>query len=175
MDYYTQCCQTIDNITEDEKQWIDQELNRVEYQFENIENEKHRKELVDKWMADRGLIDEDADTWPSFQWDFESDCLVISAEEHFNTDHIIAFVQHFFQLFRPKEVFMLEWANTASRTVVDAFGGGVMVVTAKNWECETTNLIGSRLQEKLEKELNETDGLHPSGTDTDRDKGTSQD
>lgn len=56
-------------------------------------------------------------------------------------DTAILFIQHLFQKFSPEEKLQFEWSFDASRSVVDAYGGGAAIVTATTSRIMTTSMF----------------------------------
>jgi hypothetical protein len=102
-EYYTQFSTEIENLTEAEREWIKENI--VGYALEN---------------------DDDL-----FSYDFEGNGLWIYAEEYGVPEAVADFVQDFFKKFRPQAIKVIGWANTCSKPVTDAFGGGYVLVTAQ--------------------------------------------
>ena len=110
---YLQLSTSIENITPEEKKWID----------DNIEKFSQR--------------DDDGDDYTTFQWDLEQDgsYLWIYGEEYAEVDNVADFMQAFLKDNRPEGYLYFSWAETCSKLRIDNFHGGAYFVTAKEQKC----------------------------------------
>lgn len=91
------------------------------------------------WIHER-LADPDEDApWYDldagglgFDYSLEATVLHVYAEDVGNLETLGLFVQAFLAKFRPKDVWSISWANTCNKMRAGEFGGGAMVVSAKN-------------------------------------------
>jgi hypothetical protein len=106
---YLQLSTSIENITPEEKKWIDN----------NIEKFSQR--------------DDDGDDYTTFQWDLEQDgsYLWIYGEEYAEVDNVADFMQAFLKDNRPEGSLYFSWAETCSKLRIDNFHGGGYFITAK--------------------------------------------
>ena len=104
-DYNTQFSTEIVHLTQVEKIWI--------------------KENVDGYAVedDSNLFDHELDENGGNLW--------LYADEYGSPGAVADFLQDFFKKFRPQETKVFGWAETCSRPVLDAFGGGYVRVTAE--------------------------------------------
>jgi len=92
--------------------------------------------------------------WPGFEWLIEDDRqhLWVYCEDQADLNNLVTIVQGFFRKFKPDGIFAVEWATTCSTPLLDAFGGGAVVVTATSadwfttcdWVSKTVTVIKSR-------------------------------
>ena len=71
-----------------------------------------------------------------------------------NVDRVAEFVQNFLKKFRPKEKWGMEWSSDCDKLRLGAFGGGAVVVSAR--DCTWIN-TGQWLSKKLEPRKPPTD------------------
>lgn len=150
-DYYRSFCEGIADITEEQKEWIDHELNVDESTFsydddtspEEIEAiEKAQDEFCDKYAI------EDLCNWPEFNWSYEGGSMYIFSEEFGNVEQVGLFVSEFLRRFHPDMAFTLQYADTASRSVAEGFGGGAIFVTKDGVEyMDTCDWAQKKLKE----------------------------
>jgi hypothetical protein len=120
---YLQLSTSIENITPDEKTWIDNNI------------EKFDKELVECSKEDDNF---DKDDYTStFEWELEQDgsYLWIYGEEYANVESVADFMQAFLKENRPESSLYFSWAETCSKLRIDNFHGGAYFVTAKEQKC----------------------------------------
>lgn len=94
-----------------------------------------------------------AEYWPDFEWKIEKDYLWVYSEESGNLDNLALFVQGFLAKFDPEGTFQIEWASTCSAPRIGSFGGGVLVVTAKQIRAISTAQMASKLVEEARQDL----------------------
>jgi len=112
-DNYLQLSTSIENITPEEKKWID----------DNIE----------KFSQQNDAPDDDGCDYSTFQWDWEGDgsYLWIYGEEYAEVDNVADFMQAFLKENRPESSLYFSWAETCSKLRIDNFHGGAYFITAK--------------------------------------------
>ena len=125
----------IEHITSAEAAWITADLESV--YPEGLDAIAHAE-----FCAGRGLESLTSD-WPDFGWGLQEDetglvTLELYADECFNLDHLVSFVQRFLKQFRPTEVVQVTWADTCTDLLPGAFGGGWAVISAAEMRCDTT-------------------------------------
>lgn len=127
-DNYRQFSQVIEDLTVDEKRWLDINLTSVEDSF----NDDHASAV--QWANDMGIPKEDMDMWPDFEYKFEDNdtALWIYSDIFGNIEFVAALVSKFFEMFRPMDIFIMNYADTCSKPRVEEFGGGAIVVSAKD-------------------------------------------
>ena len=107
---YLQLSTSIENITPEEKKWID----------DNIEKFSQR--------------DDDGEEYSTFDWDWQQDgsYLWIYGEEYAEVGNVADFMQAFLKENRPESSLYFSWAETCSKLRIDNFHGGAFFVTAKD-------------------------------------------
>lgn len=91
-------------------------------------------------------VPDEPDGYPSFRAEVDNDGFWIHADESGSPDEVARLVQAFLTAFRPDDVVSFEWSDTCSRPILDAFGGGAMIVTATDLEAmHTSGWIDDRL------------------------------
>lgn len=78
--------------------------------------------------------------WPGFRFQFEDNDLWIYTEEYGDLDNLSLIMEAFLEKFRPKDQFVLTWAETCSKPRPSEFGGGRMRVTANETKYWHTHL-----------------------------------
>ena len=106
-------------------------------------------------LTKMGVRAEQAQTeyWPDFDWKIENGYLWVYSEESGNLDNLAVFVQGFLAKFDPKGWFQIEWAATCSAPRLGSFGGGAMLVTAKQIRVMSTAQVASRLFDEARQEI----------------------
>ena len=89
---------------------------------------------------------DDPDGYPSFRAEVDDDGLWIHSDESGSPGEAARLVQAFLAAFRLDDTVAFEWADTCSRPILDAFGGGAMLVTATDIESTHT---GAWIAERL--------------------------
>lgn len=115
-DIYTQFSEIIENLTEPERGWWDKELSANELAYKD-----------DGWykLEDRGarnaVLDDNHDgTWNIW----------FNSETDDDFEALVNSIQRFLKAHRPKDCFVMSWAETCSKPRVAEFGGGAAFVTA---------------------------------------------
>lgn len=126
---YTYFSETLDDVTQEEADWIDKVLN-LEFE-EDSEVIKEFCSLLDCQRSDLG---DDIDWWPSFSWMLEKEgdapwSLWLYCDEGYREENLVLFMRTFIRRFRPNYVFTLTAAHTCSRMKIKEFGGSWMVIT----------------------------------------------
>lgn len=128
-DYYTHFSAQLENLSDEEVDWVKSELAKREEQDEN--------------------------GWLGFDWELGPDKPVnlwLHSDESGNVESVASFVQAFLKKFRPNDKWGMEWSNDCSRPRLDAFGGGAVVVYAKNVSWLTThNWLSRKLSPRKRK------------------------
>ena len=97
-------------------------------------------------MPELTAVPNDPDGYPSVRAEVDGDGFWIHADESGSPDEASRLVQAFLTTFRPDDVVSFEWSDTCSRPILDAFGGGAMIVTATDVEAmHTSGWLGERL------------------------------
>ena len=118
---YLQLSTGIENITSEEKKWIDDNIEKFSQQ------------------------DDDGYDYTTFQWEWEknaTDCdgektvqdgsyLWIYGEEYAEVGNVADFMQAFLKENRPESSLYFSWAETCSKLRIDNFHGGAYFITAK--------------------------------------------
>jgi hypothetical protein len=130
-DNYTQFSEMIENVTPEEAEWVETVLGI------DIDDAKDTDQAVAA-LADllgrktEELKDVDLEWWPGFDWSTsgaEKGSLWLHAEEGFQEDCFILFIQSFLRRFRPKDIFTLSAACFCSKPRIKEFGGFCLVIT----------------------------------------------
>lgn len=85
-----------------------------------------------------------------FEWELDGNDLWIFDEGNGSPEDVGYFVRDFLAMFRPDEVWSMQWAYTNKDLRLGAFGGGAMVVTAKNVYIKDTHHLVRQLLAKHE-------------------------
>jgi len=150
-DNYLQFSETLDNLTAEEKAWLEEQLKSIEVYGD--------REYPEDDPAIALLPASDPDfTGPRFlrdNPDFESPWGVLGFEYAFQDEdtppdrylwlyadmygqpaHVAWLIQKFLKRFRPDQCWSLTYANTCSKPRVGEFSGGAVFVTANeiNWQ-----------------------------------------
>lgn len=94
--------------------------------IESVHDEEHDPAATDEFFA---VLPEDPE-FNRFGIEVDDDGLWLHSEEGGDPAHVIPLVQAYLAKFDPQGYVGIEWANTCSRPVLDAFGGGAVFVTA---------------------------------------------
>lgn len=136
-DYYTLFSFAIKGLTEPERAWLDELLHDV--------NDEQEPRLTCILTGNEGENADDCTTHDheglgdvladpdqlGFAFSFEQDgSLWVHADESGMTENAANVVQAFLAKFRPDDTVGFEWANTCSRPLLDAYGGGAVFITA---------------------------------------------
>ena len=106
---YRAFSQMIKEITAEEKDWIENEAQKTEEDYDGY----------------------DYDGWLGFDYEFTAqNSFWIYTEESGDPSRVAQFVQAFLKEFRPSEVFVMNWADFCSKPRIEEFGGGAIVVSA---------------------------------------------
>jgi hypothetical protein len=114
-DHYTHFSFALTDLSEEEQAWLGALLDSPD----DTPNEELAALLGD-------------DEYIGFEASFEDDgrTLWVHAGESGTPERAAVVVQEFLARFRPGDAVGFEWANTCSRPLLDAFGGGAVFVTA---------------------------------------------
>ena len=136
---YTQFSETVDDLTPEEIEWWEKELQP----YDELEEDEQKA-----WLEEGRGVD-DPDHWPSFSWEVQNDYLWIYADEYGNVDNVGIAVQRFLERFRPNGYFTLSWATWCSRPRIGEFQGGALFVTHEGVEWMTTwNWLNKKERER---------------------------
>jgi len=126
---YLEFCEVIEDITEEEAEWIEKELGT--------------KKAKDDYLNDFIGIDE---TGVGLRFS-------CTGTDYGEPVDCLNFAQKFLKKFRPEDGFYLCWAYTCSKPWRGEFGGGAAVVTAKSMRwMDSHDWAKRKLQEVLEDE-----------------------
>jgi hypothetical protein len=142
--HYQQFSEAIDDITPDERIWINRVLS-LQVDDNIVSNLKEERIEVD---------DEDSTSWwPGFQFQLrDTDAsLLIYADESGDLECVAAFAKAFLAKFRPNDCWSLTWADTCSRPRIGEFSGGGLFITAKSARFFTPSEDISRMRKQFEK------------------------
>lgn len=139
---------TLQKITEKEQEW----LNAVSSLDVEEEWEKFH-ELVPE--AERGEFDYCLrfDMKLIKRHDGTTDLWISSGEESGQPYHAAVILKELLKRFRPTEIVTYEWADFCDKLCADEFGGGCVVVTAKEILIESTGQASDRLKKLAQRNL----------------------
>lgn len=142
-DYYTDFSFMISHLSETEQKWLKEVLQGPETDSSDLDNyEKIARDLAERHGIDADSDSIDFDFWPGADYKFEKNNLWIHSEGGGdNLDNLSTIIQLFLIRFRPADVISVEWANTCSKPRLDAFGGGIVTISAFDIDFETTGNI----------------------------------
>ena len=130
---YTQFSFEIDDITPDEKVWLEAEFERLEKSVDEI------KALPKIEQAAYGKLDDQYFTGygRGFELDFEGDHCAWFHDRGGEGDleQLNEFLRRFIESQRPTYMITYGWADTCDKPRVDQFGGGRMLITKDGVEC----------------------------------------
>jgi hypothetical protein len=145
-DYYLEFSQVLPNLTVEEADWLQGQLEIVhvfdvrEYSAASLPAELAPANA--DWSgcrAYRDLADCEPDEEVGFQYEFRDDPehefgrhLWVYAEECGDLERLAHLVQKFLCRFRPNQSWGVSYALTCSKPRLDSFGGGAVFVTAKS-------------------------------------------
>lgn len=138
-DNYTSFSLQIENLTEAEIAWIKE--------FRLIEDPEEEWEVFSKMVP---RADKDDFYGMGFNHSLDRDGWWIYSEDGGMSYNAGVVIRAFLAKFRPKEIVMFQWADTCSKPAIDQFGGGVVVVTAKEVFIETSYRAGERLKREAQ-------------------------
>lgn len=134
-------------VLKKQKEWISKALLRRDEWEEPVDAVagSDQEELFKQYLSACDVQDPgDVEYWPDFGWDFRNDdgnYLWLYAEEAFNVDNLIAFVQAFLKQHYPDRVFTMQWCDFCDKLRIGEFGGGALVVTSTMYICKSTHTI----------------------------------
>ena len=153
VDYYTEACFKLDDLTPNEIAWL-KDVRSVEgYAFDYVDAEQTTtvaeylgirfdmppEAFEDDWYCYSGTFDIDPNGhWASFY------------TEGGDLDVLAMMMQGLLRLFRPKQRFVIEYAATCSRPVWDGYGGGGILISADNIEWFDGGTMAWRRGKELE-------------------------
>ncbi len=146
-DNYVEFSQVIPQLTEEEADWLRQQLEVVyvfgdrEYAEDALPDDLNREDA--DWVGCRAYrdmagYDPDFGEHAGFEYAFSEDDedkdwgrhLWFRTAEYGSVDRVAHLVQKFLKRFRPNDCWSLTWATTCSKPRVGEFGGGAVFVTA---------------------------------------------
>lgn len=129
--YYMHFSTMIDDPTLDELEWWRTTIELVErFRGDEIDEAVYeglaqdQKQILDALMDDRFV------NW-GIHAEVDKNVWFTDEDGGPNLDGLAQLIQIFHQRFRPKGIAALRWAETCSKPRLDAFGGGVTVITIK--------------------------------------------
>ena len=145
---YAQFAVAIGGVTKEEIDWFTNMLSTPitsrhiyndDFTIAQIDENRHRVyDVYGPENAACGSYRYGDEYWPEFQWSNGVDVLHLFADESFSVDHVIMAIQAFLVEWRPDRFVTFMWADTCSKPRIDAFGGGSVVVTAKDYKIKST-------------------------------------
>ncbi len=132
---YLEFSEAIDDLTEDEKRWWENEQLLVQERMD-----KDGEDGYDAWSDERNCQD----------FDIEGDSIWFHADESGDVEKVADIVQRFFKGFRPHAIFTLTWAAYCSKPRIGEFHGGAVVVTADEVIMESSGEWVFRMKRDLE-------------------------
>ncbi|RKY28757.1 MAG: hypothetical protein DRP83_00270 [Planctomycetota bacterium] len=142
---YLRFSEKIMNLTQKEYAW----LLRV---FKTVIDDMDPNELK-AFAAELELTPEDLEWgWPGFSYSFEDagKALWIYSDEYANVENLGAFLHSFMKVTGRKDYIAVTWAETCDKPRIGAFGGGVLLVTAKTYVVESSwSRLGKLIKEHL--------------------------
>lgn len=130
-DYYTHFSTAIDDPTTEDKEWWRTTLELIDkFRGEEVDEKsyesltQHEKQILDA-VTDDGYIN-----W-GIGSEVGEDVWFTDEDGAPNLDGLAKLIQIFHQKLRPKGIHTFRWSETCSKPRLDSFGGGVMVITAK--------------------------------------------
>ena len=133
-DNYTLFSATLDNITEEERVWWEEEVSPLSIDADEDD--------IKVFAFKMGIEEEAAEYYPEFEWAYQAyhNHIWIYSEEGGNLENVANTVKTFLAKFRPNEIWSMEFAFTCSKPRIGEFGGGAMIVTATDikWLNTTT-------------------------------------
>lgn len=132
---YTQFAGSLHGLNTDEVRWLRHALRDVGKVFTDAKGEPITALLDPLRAAEPWRTDDWTPGGFNFDFSFDSEDkgtnLRIFAEENGDAYGAGLLVHNFYKLFRPKEIWCLTWADTCSKLRDGQFGGGAVIVTAK--------------------------------------------
>ncbi len=148
-DNYVEFSQVIPQLTEEEVDWLRQQLEVVyvfgdrEYAEDALPDDLNREDA--EWIGCRAYrdmagYDPDFGEHAGFEYAFSEDDqdkdwgrhLWFHTDEYGSLDRVAHLVQKFLKRFRPNDCWSLTWATTCSKPRVGEFGGGAVFVMASD-------------------------------------------
>lgn len=139
---YVQFSAELINLSDEEAEWLKAELRGPVFDFEDGDDDDKKRELCIAWAKEHGVDVDDGDPvdffgcWPRFDWsinrvDILEHLWIRDDEGSGDIESVVSIVRRFLRKFKRKDAFVLEWAETCSKPRIGEFGGGGVVVTAK--------------------------------------------
>jgi len=130
---YMQFSELVENLTNEERAWIEKLPDRGDYE-DNPDIEEDWEKHFGAALIDYGLdvegLDDTLDSFPGFDYKIEADGgWWIYVDEGGYLDHLAYVMQGFIRKFRPEFIFKLTWAETCSKLRIGEFSGGCLVVS----------------------------------------------
>jgi hypothetical protein len=148
-DSYSQFSEVIDKIKKREDKWVNEILRMP------TETDEEVMKVYDALGLEVDLEPDALDNWPNFEWSIYNDTkhkrLHLYAEDQFDENHLIWFVQAFLRRFRPTQIFTMTGAGTCSKPRAGEFGGWWLAISANGIEGGNTWDAVVEAAKKLEK------------------------
>ena len=120
---YIQFSQTVDNLTDEEREWFEWALQDL-----TLLSAAELKE----WQAAFPELSDEWESWPHFDFEFGNrELFIYSMDSGSGLENAVGLVGLFLKKFCPADSWGLEWAETCSKPRVGEFGGGWALVTAE--------------------------------------------
>lgn len=130
-DYYTHISTMIDDPTPEDLEWWRTTLELVDrFRGDEIDMAAYERLAQDQKQILDALMDDRFVNW-GIRAEVDKNVWFTDEDGGPNLDGLAQLIQIFHQRFRPLGIHTFRWSETCSRPRVDAFGGGVMVITAK--------------------------------------------
>lgn len=113
-----------------------------EFEVSSLEAITYAEELYENGVTDEGR--EEAWGFRAAFKETEKTIWISSADDSFDVEHAVEFVQLVLTKDESKAVVFFEWANTCTKPRLDGFGGGAVAVSADDAEW----IIPSQLRDK---------------------------
>jgi hypothetical protein len=148
-DYYTQVSMEVEDLTHKERDWFARRLDWK--QITDAEFLEYAAEYTDD-------IDE-KEFWPPFNAKLQEDKTVWFSDDAGSIDigALCCLLCDFLRDCRPNQCVCLEWANTASRPLLDSFSGGSAFITHDNVVLHSTYDWLSKQEEEFNAKIKEVE------------------
>ena len=126
--YYTSISFEVDNLDRNERRWLERRVSL------DIDEGNGLQRMTRMAQADGMAID--VDYWPGFGWAFgkTNGCasLWIHSDDSVNMTNVVELIKAFLRRYRAEQQIVIGYAESSSKSLVDSFGGGAVLVTAKD-------------------------------------------
>lgn len=145
--HFTMFSFSLEDLTDDELAWCQ----RFEEYLEGVETGEIEPTEDDEFSS---VLPDHGET-PDYraEVDAEERSVWLHADESGTPEHVVLYVQAFLKKFRPADFIGFEWANLCSRPLLDAFGGGAVLVTAQSAHYHSSSQWLSERVKELEATL----------------------